>query len=135
MHDLIPDPAHAKSLISAAEDEMKYIETLQPSLNSASTIIRGVYENFRRLGAALLLIQGKKGNHEESIDALTKLKVTTSRPLQALINLMRLRHNINYKGYQPTEADLTDVLSIKNSCWKPVLEEAQSLVNKQAIKQ
>jgi hypothetical protein len=129
MHQRTPDPAHARSLVEAAEKEMGYVEKLNPTPDAASTIIRGIYENFRRLGAALLLLQGKQGDHEESIDELTKLTINTSRPLRALDNLRRLRHEINYKGYQPTEADLADVLSIKNACWTPVLQEVKRAVS------
>lgn len=120
-----PDIAKARSLIQASENEMKYIDTLEPRLEASSTIIRGIYENFRRLGEAILLSQGKEGDHEETIKALTALPAKTGRPIQVLDNLRRLRHDINYQGYQPSQADLNDVLSIKRECWKPVLDEVK----------
>jgi hypothetical protein len=60
---------------------------------------------------------------------LTELPAATQRPIQALDNLRRLRHDINYQGYQPTPADLDDVISIKKACWKPVLEEVKRIIN------
>jgi hypothetical protein len=119
----VPDVAKAKSLIHASENEIKYLDTLEPKIEAASTIIRGIYENFRRLGEAILLIQGWEGDHEECINALIKLPVKTERPIQVLDNLRRLRHDINYQGYQPSKADLDDVLSIKKACWKSILEK------------
>ncbi len=122
-----PDISKAKSLIQASEKEIAYVEKLAPTEEGASTIIRGIYENFRRLGEALLSLQGfDPDNHEEAIGALTKLTVKTTRPINSLDNLRRLRHDINYKGYSPSEADLTDVISIKESCWKPILNEIKN---------
>jgi len=123
MRKRVPDSAKVKSLILASEAEMAYIDTLEPSQEAASTIIRGIYENFRRLGEALLLNKGLEGDHEESMKILTSLPVNTSRPIQVLDNLRRLRHDINYQGYLPSQADLNDVLSIKQACWNPILNE------------
>jgi len=129
MRPRVPDKAKAKSLVQASESEMAYIETLNPKPEAASTIIRGIYENFRRLGEAVLIMQGFEGDHEETINALTLLPAKTTRPIQALDNLRRLRHDINYQGYQPSQADLDDVLSIKKACWKPVLDEVKRHIN------
>jgi hypothetical protein len=127
----IPDIAQARSLVEAAEQEMLYLDTLKPTLDGAQTIIRGIYENFRRLGKALLSLQGISGSHEDSITALTSLRdVKTSRPIQAIDNLRTLRNNINYLGYHPSQADLDDVISIKKACWVPVLSEVKKLVYK-----
>ncbi|HII88776.1 MAG: hypothetical protein QT07_C0005G0005 [archaeon GW2011_AR16] len=128
MRKRVPDKAQARSLILASEQEMIYLDTLTPTVEGASTIIRGIYENFRRLGEALLLLQGWEGDHEDSIQALTALQVKTNRPIYVLDNLRRLRHDINYMGYQPSADDLADVLSIKKECWKPVLEEVKKRV-------
>jgi predicted amino acid dehydrogenase len=129
MRKRVPDNALARSLLQASTNEMKFIETLTPSEEAASTIIRGIYENFRRLGEATLALQGYEGDHEEAINALIQLPVKTERPIQTLDNLRRLRHDINYRGYQPSLADLDDVISIKNCCWKKILHYIQELVN------
>lgn len=121
----VPDKAKARSLIDASEQEMGYLDTLVPTVQAASTIIRGIYENFRRLGEALLTLQGLEGDHQQCIQALTNLPAKTNRPIYVLDNLRRLRHDINYIGYQPSEDDLTDVLSIKKECWESVLEEVK----------
>jgi len=123
------DKAKAQSLISASEKEMEYLESLSPTKEAASTIIRGIYENFRRIGEALLIAKGLEGDHEETIKELTLLPVKTERPIQVLDNLRRLRHDINYQGYQPSQADLDDIISIKKTCWRPVLQEAKQRIN------
>ena len=128
----VPDKEQAKSMIKAAMTEISYLKTLPPRPEAATTIIRAVYENFRMLGDALLRSQGSEstGNdaHKEMIDALLQLPVKTKRPLQVLDNLRTLRHNINYKGYQPTKDDLDDVLSMLDSCWEPLLAEVKRQV-------
>ena len=116
-----PDIAKARSLVIASEREMAFLDTLDPAPEAASTIIRGIYENFRRLGSAVLLLQGLAGDHEQEIHALIQLNPQTTRPVQILDTLRRLRHDINYRGYQPSESDLRDVLSIREACWDPVL--------------
>lgn len=128
MRKRIPDYAEAKSLVEASEKEMNFLETLPKKEAAGSTLIRGIYENFRRLGEAVLLINGYEGDHEDAINALTNLQVKTARPIQILDNLRRLRHDINYRGYQPSIADLEDVLSIKGSCWAQVLKEVKKNV-------
>ena len=128
MRKRTPDRSQARSLVEASEEEMTYVNTLSPTLQGASTIIRGIYENFRRLGEALLLIDGREGDHEECVAVLVALRVTTTRSLPVLDNLRRLRHDINYRGYRPSLADLDDVLSIRDACWKPILEEVKKRI-------
>jgi len=123
-----PDAPKARSLVKSAELEMDFLDTLEPTTKSAQTIIGRIHENFRKLGEALLIAQGKQvesehSGHQLCVDALINLKITTSRPLQVLDNLRKIRNDINYNGYMPSMADLEDVISIKNSCWKPILEE------------
>ena len=130
MRKRVPDPAHSRSLMQASEAEMNFIEKIKPTTEAASTIIRGIYECFRRLGAALLLIQGLEGDHEQSIAELTKLIVPTKRPLLVLENLRKLCHDINYRGYIPSQADLEDVLSIQKACWAPILKEVKKTIQK-----
>lgn len=129
-----PDKSKAKSLIEAAELEMNFIKTIGPSKESGSTIISRVYENFRKLGEALMLIQGKEsvgqGQHNDHINELLILRVKTDRPIRILENLKRLRNEINYEGYIPNIADIEDVLSIAETCFKPILEEIKKELNK-----
>ena len=105
MRRRIPDKYRAQSMISAAEVEIKFTKTLETTKESSSTIIRNIYESFRMLGDALLLIRGKEAvgvdHHGEMIKELFTLKVNTSRPIQVLLNLKTMRHKINYQGYIP----------------------------------
>ncbi|HLC84977.1 MAG TPA: hypothetical protein VJH22_04245 [Candidatus Nanoarchaeia archaeon] len=126
-----PDPSHARSLVEASKQEMAFLETLPKKIDAGSTLIRGIYENFRRLGMALLLLDGiTTQNHETAIKRLIDLpKMNTTRPLRTLDQLRKLRHDINYQGYQPTQADLNEAVSIKNACWKPLYEEVSKRVS------
>ena len=71
----VPDKFKARSLVTATEKEIKFIKTIQPTTDSAITIVRGVYEAFRMLGDALLAIRGKEAigtdHHTEMINEVT----------------------------------------------------------------
>jgi len=111
----------AKSMASAAAKDMRFILSLKPSEDAGSTIVRGVYENFRLLGDALLISQGIEAeDHIETIDALMRLKVSASRPLGVLDNLRRLRHSVNYRGYRPSVTEIEDTISVARALFEPL---------------
>lgn len=122
-----PDHKNASSIIEEAEREMKFTLTLTPSGESASTIVRNIYECFRMLGDALLTIQGRefveKDHHIEAINTLLKLNVDTIRPINSIENLRGLRRNINYYGYRPSVAETNDAVDIAKKCF-PALADA-----------
>ncbi|MCK5233583.1 MAG: hypothetical protein KAJ91_02085 [Candidatus Aenigmarchaeota archaeon] len=53
-----PDRKNALSIINAAEMEMSFTLSLKPTEESAPTIVRNIYECFRMLGDALLVVDG-----------------------------------------------------------------------------
>ncbi len=122
-----PDKAKARSMISAAENEITFIKTIPPMTASASIIIRTIYESFRMLGDALLLLRGKEAvgqdHHKIMIEELLTLSVQTTRRTQALLNLKDLRHRINYNGYIPAPAEAIDALSIADGCFQPLAQK------------
>src|SRR3989344_4541591 len=129
-----PDKFKAQSMLIAAEIEVNFIKTLNPSTASASTIVRGIYEVFRMLGDALLLIHGKEASgldhHTQMVKELFTLQTNTSRPIQVLLNLKNLRHKVNYQGYIPGIEEIKDALSILDSCFNPILEEIKKGLKK-----
>jgi len=58
----VPDKAKARSMLQAAEIEIKFIKTIKPTKESSSTIVRNIYEAFRMLGDALLSVRGKEAS-------------------------------------------------------------------------
>ena len=129
-----PDKAKARSIVKAAEIDMSFIEKHPTGMESGQSIIRGIYENFRMLGDALLISKGFEttglDHHNQMINALTILKITTSRPLLLLHELRKLRHNINYEGHIPNESELKYAVEIKEALWKPVLAEVKKEIEK-----
>lgn len=118
-----PDKKDALSLLQAAEHDMKFTLSLKPSADSASTIVRNIYECFRMLGDALLISKGIDSyDHIAPINELLKLNVTTNRPIRLIENLRNLRHNINYNGYNPSLIEVEDVISLAKSCFGPLKE-------------
>lgn len=133
MRTRVPDKKNALSILEAAKGDMGYALTLKVSEKSSSTIVRNIYESFRMLGDALLKTKGlepEKDKHIAEINELLKLKVNTSRPINLLDNLRRLRHNINYNGYKPTILETEDALSLAKGCFKPLVDAVLKEVNK-----
>lgn len=119
-----PDIKKALSLIESAKKDIYYTFSLKVSEDSANTIIRNVYESFRMLGEAILTSKGiKSEDHILPINELTSLKISTSRPLNILDNLRKLRRNINYYGYCSTIAEAEDILNFAKLCFDSVLKE------------
>ncbi len=118
-----PDKKSSLSIINTAKKDMKFTLSLKPTEESGTTIIRNIYECFRMLGNALLVARGiESEDHITPIKELLKLKVSTSRPINLIDNLRRLRHNINYYGYSPKLIEVEDTVSIAKSCFYPLLE-------------
>ena len=117
-----PDKKNALSIIEAAKMDMEFTLSLKPKEESGPTIVRNIYECFRMLWDALLVAKGiESEDHITPIKELLKLKVTTTRPINTIDNLRRLRHNINYYGYKPNLAEVEDTISIATTCFKPLL--------------
>jgi len=127
-----PDKQKAISIVKTSEKDMRYILTLKISEDSGNTIIRNVYESFRMLGEALLINKGiKLTDHINSINELLKLDIDTSRPIQLLENLRRLRHNINYNGHRANISEVEDAVSIAKSCFNPLLNKTKEIIKRQ----
>jgi len=127
----IPDRKNAISIINAAKRDMDYTLSIEPTKESATTIIRNIYESFRMLGDALLVMKGiESEDHVSPIKELMKLKVKTKRPISLLDNMRRLRHNINYYGYIPNLLEVKDVVEIARCCFTPTLEKIRNKIGK-----
>ena len=119
-----PDRKNARSIAEAAEREMEFTLSLKITEEAGATIVRNIYECFRMLGDALLVAQGiKSDDHINPVQELLKMNVATSRPIYVVDSLRRLRHNVNYYGYQPKLPEVEDALSIAKSCF-PALHKA-----------
>lgn len=118
-----PDKKNAISILEASRKDMKFTLSLEVSSESATTIVRNIYESFRMLGDALLVSRGiESTDHMEPITELLKLKVDTKRPISLIDNLRRLRHNINYYGYNPAILEVEDAVSISKACFGPLFK-------------
>ena len=126
----VPDKKKALSLLEASKKDVKFTLSLKPTIDSSTTIVRNIYECFRMVGEAVLVVKGlESDDHKEQIGELIKLPASTTRPVQVIDNLRTLRHNVNYRGYRPTLAETSDAISIADSCFEPVWEEAHRIIN------
>jgi len=125
-----PDKKDALSIVNAAKKEMEFTLSLEVTDSSGPTIIKNIYECFRMLGDALLVLRGiESQDHIEPIKELLELNINTSRPTGAIGNLRILRHNISYYGYSPKREEVEDVIAIAKDCFKPLLGEVTKRIN------
>ena len=121
----VPDPAKARSMVQAAEKELNYVLTLPVHIDSGCTIVLSLYEDFRLLGSAYLLLQGKEtfgdNHHEEMIEALFDLDVKTKRSVRSLAHLKTLRKNVNYNGYIPSLPEVEDTRDLAQNLFQPLV--------------
>ena len=118
------DKKNALSIVNAAEREMQFTLKQAVTDESAFNIIRNIYESFRMLGDARLVLNGiVSQDHVEQIKELETIRVETKRPIKLIDSLRKLRHNINYYGYIPTKAEAEDAVSIAHACFDPILKE------------
>lgn len=121
-----PDSKDALSIINASKKEMDFTLSLQVNEKSGATIVKNIYECFRMLGDALLVLKGVESqSHLEPINELLKTEVKTKRPLGVVGNLRILRHNINYYGYSPKIEEVKDVIKIAEDFFNPLFKEIQ----------
>ena len=126
-----PDLKNAESIVETAEREMNFTLSLKINQESASTIIKNIYECFRMLGDALLVSKGKLSKeHTEQIKTLLQINVNTTRPIQLLDNFRMLRHNLNYYGYKPSILEAEDIVDFAKKCFYLILEEVKKEIKK-----
>jgi hypothetical protein len=126
-----PDKQRAESIIKSSLNDIKFILKITPKEESASIIVRNIYESFRMLGESILIKKGiKKINHINSINELIKLNLNTKKPLNLLENLMRLRNNINYNGYRANLFEAKDTILLAKTCYLPLLNKVKKILEK-----
>ena len=126
-----PDKKNALSLLEAARNDLDFTFTIKISEDSGSTIIRNIHNSFRMLGDSLLVSKGiEPTDHITPIKELLKLNVKTSRPINLIDSIRRLRNNINYYGYRPKLNEVEDAVSIAKTCFQPLYKEVKKIVSK-----
>ena len=124
-----PDKKNALSLLEAARKDLKFTFTIKVSEDSGSTIIRNIHNSFRMLGDSLLVSKGiEPTDHITPIKELLKLNINTSRPINLIDSIRRLRNNINYYGYRPKLNEVEDVVSIAKTCFEPLYKETLKII-------
>jgi len=113
MREKISDKKKALDLIESSKKDLDFTLTLKITNESANTIIRNIYECFRMLGEALLVNKGiSTSDHITMINEIINLDINSSRPLNLLDNLRRLRHNINYYAYRATKEEADNISNL-----------------------
>ena len=120
----VPDRKNAQSIIEAAKITMDFTLKMEVSEQSATTMVRNIYECFRSLGDALLVSKGiNSEDHVLPMQEVSSLKIDSERPISSVENLRRLRHNVNYYGYIPKINEVNDAISIAKACFYKAYEK------------
>lgn len=124
-----PDSKNALSIIESAKKTMDFTLTLDVNEQSATTITRNIYECFRMLGDAILVSKGiASEDHLLPIKEVSSLKIGSTRPIAAVENLRILRHNVNYYGYTPNNAEVQDAISLANECFYKAYQQIKKTI-------
>ena len=119
-----PDNKNSLSIIESAKKTMDYTLTLDVNEMSAITIARNIYECFRMLGEAILVSKGLSSqDHLLPIKEISQIQINSKRPIALVDNLRRLRHNINYYGYNPSISEVNDAVSLAKECFYKAYEK------------
>src|SRR3989344_4688303 len=120
----VPDRKNALSIIEAAKITMDFTLKMEVSEQSATTMVRNIYECFRSLGDALLVSKGiNSEDHVLPMQEVSSLKIDSERPISSVENLRRLRHNVNYYGYIPKINEVNDAIAIAKACFYKAYEK------------
>jgi hypothetical protein len=129
MREKFSDKKNALSLIESSKKDLEFTFTLKVSEDSANTIIRNVYESFRILGEALLIYRGiSTSDHIEMINEIINLRINSSRPLNILDNLRRLRHNINYYAYRASKEEAQNILDFAKENYILIFDKINNII-------
>lgn len=129
MREKVEDKQKALSIIESAKKDLEYTFTLKISDDSSNTIIRNVYESFRMLGEALLINKGiSTSDHVMMINEILNLDIETSRPLNLLDNLRRLRHSINYYAYRANKEEAENIINLAKSNFNLVFYKIKKII-------
>ncbi|MBU0906796.1 MAG: hypothetical protein KKD18_07035 [Nanoarchaeota archaeon] len=124
-----PDRKNAMSILEAAKGEMNYTLSLDVKESAGPTIVRNIYEAFRMLGDAILVSKGIiSQDHLLPLQELSKLKISTPRPINLIETLRILRHNVNYYGYKPKLTEVEDVIDFAKSVFNEASEEVRKQI-------
>ncbi len=122
------DKERAKSLINSAEINMKIVETIIPTEESAILLFRETYESIHQLGDAKWWLEGyEPRNHEVSMEILKELNIKEKTKLNHLNRFKSLRNDINYRGFKPSLTQAKEILEF----WKQCSEEIIFLLKKE----
>ena len=111
------DIARIKSMISSAEINVNVVKGIKVTENSATLVFREIYESIRQIGDAKLWSEGYEPlTHEVSIDILKAFDIKNKFRLNSLDRIMKIRHDINYRGFRSSIEQAREILEFWNDC-------------------
>ena len=113
------DPAKIRSLLESVHTNSRVVLAIPLNKNSATVIFREMYECIRQLGDAQWWRKGyEPKNHEVTMELLQTISIENKVLLQHLPRYKSIRHDINYRGFQATEEQATEIITFWNICGK-----------------
>jgi hypothetical protein len=123
------DIQRIKSMLESAVRNFKVIDKIKIDEDSATIVYREVYESIRQLGDAKLWFDGFEPlTHEVSIDELKNFDIKNKVKLNSLDRIMKIRHDINYRGYRASVSEAKEVVEFWDECCIEIVRILKSKV-------
>ena len=117
-----------KSLIDSSKSNAEVALKIKLDEKSATVIFRELYECIRQLSEALWMINGyEPKTHEVALESLTELEIKSKLKLNHLDRYRKIRHDINYQGFQATLEQAKEILDF----WKTAGKEVLAILEKE----
>jgi hypothetical protein len=111
-----------KSLISSAKSNADITLKIKLEEKSATVIFRELYECIRQLSEALWMLNGyEPKTHEIALESLKELEIKNRLKLNHLDRYRKIRHDINYQGFQATLEQAKEILDFWKTAGKEIL--------------
>ena len=106
-----------KSMINSAEINAKVAKDIKLNEDTATLVFREMYESIRQLGDANWWILGyEPSNHEICMEILKELDIKEKIKLNSLDRFKKIRHDVNYRCFRATIAQVDEVIDFWNRC-------------------
>ena len=120
-----PDKERVKSIVESAKINAKIAKTVNLNEDSATVVVREIYESVRQLGDAKWWALGyEPRNHEICMEILKESNIKEKLLLNHLSRFKRMRNDANYRGFKITVAQAREIINFWDKCSNGIIEES-----------
>ena len=118
-----------KSLINSSKSNADIALRIKLDEKSATVIFRELYECIRQLSEALWMLDGyEPKTHEIALESLKEIEIKNKLKLNHLDRYRKIRHDINYQGFQSTLEQAKEILDFWKTAGKEILVVLEKMI-------